>query len=178
MVINKFFIFNIFFTSLFYLSFCQSPLRSQINIGSFIKCVSEKIEKMEINDIPLDDVLSLLITSQTKDYKKLQEKFTKHFKEISPCLKGQIPKFPDGTSFIDLDSIFKEKYDWNSFITCILDKIIDIDMENSPFEKLIDLINEGKYSEALREEFKLRNSGNNIIKSCTATKRRVLENKK
>ena len=58
MVINKFFIFNIF-TSLFYSSFCQSPLRSQINIGSFIKCVSEKIEKMEINDIPLDDVLSL-----------------------------------------------------------------------------------------------------------------------
>ena len=177
MFLNRYLIF-ITFSSLFYLNSCQSLFQNQVDIKklqSFVKCVSDKIQKNEIQNIPPEIVLSLLVTSQQKDYKKLQEIFTKHFEQISDCLAGNIPKMPDGTSVIDINTIFKNKYDWANFITCLMGKINDI--ENSPFKKLIDYINEGKYMDALREEFKLRNNGNMILKSCMTTKIQSLINK-
>ena len=79
---------------------------------------------------------------------------------------------PDGTGVVDLNTIFKEKYDWNNFISCLFNKVKDID--KSPFQKLIEYINEGKYIDALREEFKLRNNGNMILKECMTTKMKEL----
>ena len=160
------------FSSLFYLNICQIDFRNPLNIKklqNFIKCVSEKIQKSEIDDIPLDLVLSLMVnTPQKNDYKKLQELFTKNFDKLAGCLGGSIPKMPDGTSVVDLNSIFKEKYDWDKFISCLMDK--GKNFNNSPFEKLIQYINEGNYYNALREEFKLRNNGNKILQECMPSK--------
>ena len=178
MLSNKIIILAIF-SSLFYLDICQVDFRSQINIKklqSFVKCVSDKIEKSNIEDVPLDLVLSLLVrTPQQRDYKRLQELFTQNFDKISDCLGGTIPKMPDGTSVVDINSVFKEKYDWDHFISCLIDKVKNID--NSPFQKLIQYINEGNYINALREEFKLRNNGNLILKECMTSKMQELLNK-
>ena len=172
MLSNKLFILTIF-SSLFYINICQIDFRSQFNIRkfqSFIKCVSDKIEKSEIDDIPLDSILSLMANNnlQKKDYKKFQELFTKNFEKLASCLVGNVPKMPDGTSVVDLNSIFKEKYDWDNFISCLADKGKNLD--NSPLQKLIQYINEGNYFDALREEFKLRNNGNKILKECLPSK--------
>ena len=161
----------IIFSSLFYLSACQVHFRSieTLRLRSFAKCVENIIEKSNINDIPLDLVLSLLNNPQNADYKKFKETMTKNFDIIKECLiKSNVPKLPDGTSVVDLNNIFKEKYDWKKIIECLVEKVKNID--TSPFKKLIDYINEEKYLEALREEFKLRNNGNSILKECTPAK--------
>ena len=159
------------FASLFYLTVSQLHLRGidTLKLRSFVKCVEDKIEKSNINDIPLDLVSSLLTTPQNVDYKRIQELMTKNFDKIKDCLiKGNIPKMPDGKSLVDLNNIYKEKYDWKKIIECLVDKVNNID--TSPFKKLIEYINEGKYLEALREEFKLRNNGNSILRECVPAK--------
>ena len=170
MISKKNIIFTIF-ASLFYLTTCQLHLRGidTLKLRSFVKCVEDKIEKSNDNDIPLDLVSSLLTTPQNVDYKRIQELMTKNFDKIKDCLiKGNIPKMPDGTRLVDLNNIYKEKYDWKKIIEWLVDKVNNID--TSPFKKLIEYINEGKYLEALREEFKLRNNGNSILRECVPAK--------
>ena len=82
---------------------------------------------------------------------------------------------PDGTRMINLNNVFKDKYDWKKIIECLANKVNNIDI--SPFKKLIEYINEGKYLKALREEFKLKNIGNFILKECTPAKMQSLLNK-
>ena len=82
---------------------------------------------------------------------------------------------PDGTRMINLNNVFKDKYDWKKIIECLANKVNNIDI--SPFKKLIEYINEGTYLKALREEFKLRNNGNFILKKCTLSKMQSLLNK-
>ena len=178
MISKKNIIFAIIY-SLFYLTTCQLNIRNKLDIKklqSFVKCVKDKIEKSNIDDIPLDLISSLLITPQNADYKKIQELLTKNFDKIKDCIiRGNIPIMPDGTRMINLNNVFKDKYDWKKFIECLINKVNNIDI--SPFKKLIEYINEGKYLKALREEFKLRNNGNFILKECTPAKMQSLLNK-
>ena len=171
-MISKNIIILAIFSSLFYLTICQLNIRNQLDIKkfqSFVKCVEDKIEKSNIDDIPLDLISSLLITPQNADYKKIQELLTKNFDKIQDCItRGYIPRMPDGTRMVDLNTVFKDKYDFKKIIECLSNKVNNIDI--SPFKKLIQYINEGKYLEALREEFKLRNNGNLIMKECTPAK--------
>ena len=79
-MISKNIIIFAIFSSLFYLTTCQLNIRNQLDIKkfqSFVKCVEDKIEKSNIDDIPLDLISSLLITPQNADYKKIQELLTK-----------------------------------------------------------------------------------------------------
>ena len=166
--------------SLFSQYLTQTFLPPQLNnksLKDFARCVLDKIEKNELNEISSSQVLSLLVTSQNTDYKKIQEVFTKFYDKIKDCMKGgYIPKLGDGSSLIDLDVILKDKFDWNNFMSCIMENIKDID--NSSFKKLIDYINEKKYIEAAREEFKLRKNGNEILKKCMPVKIASLLSKK
>ena len=166
-------------TSLFSQVIMQSNILPRFNnkkLQSFANCVIEKIDKSEFNEISSQVVLSLMMPSRQTDYKKLRETFTKYFDKISDCLVGgYIPKLPDGSRLINLDEILKTKYDWPNFISCLMSKINDI--EDSPFSKIIKYINEEKYLEAIREEFKLRNKGNEILKECMPVKIGSLLNK-
>ena len=75
-----------------------------------------------------------------------------------------------------MNVLFKDKYDWTEFASCLVNKTIGL--SDSPFNKLIGHIKEGKFYEALREEFKLRSNGNMIVKQCMTTKIKSLFSKK
>ena len=168
------------FILLLVLNNCQHEFQSILNnkkLQTFVKCMKEKIESSDIQNIPMEMVQSLMVNSQKINYQQLQELFTKYYDKIKDCFApGNLPKLPDGTTIVDLNTIFKDKYDWEDFIICLMEKINNLD--DSPFKKLIDLINEEKYYDALREEFKLRNNGNVILKECMPTKILSLLNKK
>ena len=168
------------FASLSILNNCQHDFQNLLNnkkLQSFVKCMKDKIEKSDIKNIPMEMVSSLMVNNQKINYQQLQELFTKYYEKIKDCFPpGNLPKMPDGSNIVNLNTIFKDKYDWKEFITCLMNKIKEID--DSPFKKLIELINEGKYYDALREEFKLRNNGNIILKECMPTKILSLLNKK
>ena len=166
------------FSSLFSQCLTQSLLPTQLNnkkLMDFVRCVTEKIDKSELNELTSQTVLSLMITNKQTDYKKMQETFTKYYDKISDCFKGgYIPKLGDGTSLINLDVLLKSKYNWSDFMQCLTSKVDNI--EESPFKKIVDYINKEKYLDAVKEEFKLRNNGNTILKECMPIKISSLNN--
>ena len=131
------------------------------------------IEKINIGNITLENISSLIINPQKINFKKYQEIFTDNYKKINYCIgKGTIPYFPDGTKIINMNVIIKEKYDWTKFISCLKEQTSKL--KDSLIQKLIEFIKEGNYYDALREEFKLRIKGNFIIKQCIAMKTKPL----
>ena len=152
---------------------CRNIFRKQPNsnkLKDFIKCA---IEKINIGNITLENISSLIINPQKINFKKYQEIFTDNYKKINYCIgKGTIPYFPDGTKIINMNVIIKEKYDWTKFISCLKEQTSKL--KDSLIQKLIEFIKEGNYYDALREEFKLRIKGNFIIKQCIAMKTKPL----
>ena len=155
--------------SLFIIVESKLLLKTQINsirLKNFFKCIEQK---PNLNDINLDEIYSLMNHSRKLNYTKYQELFTNNYHKIKDCVgKNIIPHFPDGTSIVNLNFIFKDRYDWTQFVSCLVNKTIGF--KDSPFQKLIDHIKEGKFYEALREEFKLRTNGNMIVKQCMTNK--------
>ena len=155
--------------SLFIIVESKLLLKTQINsirLKKFFKCIEQK---PNFNDINLDEIYSLMNHSRKHNYTKYQELFTNNYYKIKDCVgKNIIPHFPDGTSIVNLKFIFKDRYDWTQFVSCLVNKTIGF--KDSPFQKLIDHIKEGKFYEALREEFKLRTNGNMIVKQCMTNK--------
>ena len=148
---------NIFFLiiySLLTLSETRLLLKTHINsirLKRFLKCIKEK---PNLSNIVLEEISSLMNHSRNANYTKYQELFTDNYHKIKDCInRNIIPHFPDGTSIINLNVIFKDKYDWTEFTSCLVNKTIGL--MNSPFQKLIDHIKNGQFYEALREEFKL-----------------------
>ena len=144
-------------------------LKTQTNanrLKKFLQCIEQK---PNLNDITLEEISLLMNHLKKLNYTKYQELFTNNYHKIKDCVgKNIIPHFPDGTSIVNLNFIFKDKYDWTKFASCLVNKTIGF--KDSPFNKLIDHIKEGKFYEALREEFKLRTNGNMIIKECMTNK--------
>ena len=163
--------------SLFIIVESKLLLKTQINsirLKKFFKCIEQK---PNLNDINLDEIYSLMNHSRKLNYTKYQELFTNNYHKIKDCVgKNIIPHFPDGTSIVNLNFIFKDRYDWTQFVSCLVNKTIGF--KDSPFQKLIDHIKEGKFYEALREEFKLRTNGNIIVKQCMTNKIKSLFSKK
>ena len=155
--------------SLFIIVESKLLLKTQINsirLKKFFKCIEQK---PNLNDINLDEIYSLMNHSRKLNYTRYQELFTNNYHKIKDCVgKNIIPHFPDGTSIVNLNFIFKDRYDWTQFVSCLVNKTIGF--KDSPFNKLIDHIKEGKFYEALREEFKLRTNGNMIVKQCMTNK--------
>ena len=155
--------------SLFIIVESKLLLKTQINsirLKNFFKCIEQK---PNLNDINLDEIYSLMNHSRKLNYTKYQELFTNNYHKIKDCVgKNIITHFPDGTSIVNLNFIFKDRYDWAQFVSCLVNKTIGF--KDSPFQKLIDHIKEGKFYEALREEFKLRTNGNMIVKQCMTNK--------
>ena len=56
----------------------------------------------------------------------------------------------------------------DSILSCLISKASNIEV--SPVKNLIQNIKDGKFYEALREEFKLRNNGNSIVRECMPVK--------
>ena len=114
--------------------------------------------------------------TQTDNYKKIKDLLTNNLDKIIVCIDFKnIPKFPDGTSILDLNRIFGTKYDWIKFLGCLLTKVTN-KLNESPLQDLIKYIYDGKYHKALREEFKLRNNGNIAVKECMPNKIKALFN--
>ena len=154
--------------------FLFKKIMNEKRLKKFYNCI---MQKQNIGNITID-LVSSLMNNKTKhtNFTKYQQLFTDNFNIIKDCVsKSMIPHFPDGTKIINLNVVFKEKYDWTKFASCLLDKVKGLN--ESPFHQLIEYIKEGKYYLALREEFKLRSNGNMIVKQCMPTKNKVLLNK-
>ena len=141
---------------------------------STVQCITRKGKLSEESSKLLKSALAN--PTQTENYKKVQDLLTNNLDKIIICIDFQnIPKFPDGTSILDLDRIFGTKYDWIKFLGCLLTKVTS-KLNESPLQDLIKNINNGKYHQALREEFKLRNNGNTAVKECMPNKIKALFN--
>ena len=167
------YLYSYIFLSLLLITNSRFILRKQLNsnkLKDFIKCAKEKIN---ISNITLENISSLIINPQKINFKKYQNIFTDNYNKINDCIgKGTIPYFPDGTKIINMNVVIKDKYDWTKFISCLMDQTTKV--KDSLIQKLIEFIKEGNYYVALREEFKLRIKGNNIIKQCISTKTKPL----
>ena len=141
---------------------------------STIQCIASSGKLSEESSKLLKSALAN--PTQTDNYKKVQDLLTNNLDKIIICIDFQnIPKFPDGTSILDLDRIFGTKYDWIKFLGCLLTKVTN-QLNESPLQDLIGNIYDGKYHKALREEFKLRNNGNTAVKECMPNKIKALFN--
>ena len=141
---------------------------------STIECITKKGKLNEQSNELLKSVLAN--PTQTDINKKVEDLLTNNLDKIIVCIDFKnIPKFPDGTSLLNLDRIFGTKYDWIKFLGCLLTKVTT-KLNESPLQDLIKYIYDGKYHNALREEFKLRNNGNTAVKECMPNKIKALFN--
>ena len=143
-------------------------IRNNKNLQIFLKCVIK--QKVLGTDI-LQMIQSIMFTSFSNktNTTQIQESLTNHYEKFISCIeKGVIPKFPDGTSVLNLNKIYGMKYEWMDYLSCLTKKAAKL--TDSPVNDLINLIIRGDYYTALREEFKLRNNGNDIVKECMPTK--------
>ena len=70
------------------------------------------------------------------------------------------------------DKIYEQRYNWKDFLLCLQDSINNAmnnssDDTNSVIKDLIEEIKEGNFLKALREQFRLKRFGNNIISECS-----------
>ena len=141
---------------------------------STIECITKKGKLNEQSNELLKSVMAN--PTQTDIFKKVEDLLTNNLDKIIVCIDFKnIPKFPDGTSILNLDSIFGAKYDWIKFLGCLLTKVTN-KLNVSPLKDLIKYIYDGKYHKALREEFKLRNNGNTDVKECMPNRIKALFN--
>ena len=166
---QKFFFYEILFSS-FIISEPRLLLKKIMNenrLKKFYKCIQQK--QPNIGTISLDLISSLINSTQKTNFTKYQELFTNNFNKIKDCVsQSMIPHFPDGTKIININVILKPKYNWAEFASCLAKKAGELN--SSPFQRLINYIKDGEYYNAIREEFKLRNNGNMIVRQCMATK--------
>ena len=77
--------------------------------------------------------------------------------------------------YVDFDKIYEQRYNWKGFLLCLQDNINNIikdnnnssNNDNSVIKDLIEEIKEGNFLKALREQFRLKRFGNNIISDCS-----------
>ena len=151
-------------------------LKNNKHLKSFVQCVARQ---PNIGKDILGIVQSIMLFSTKNDFNitEIQDILTRNYDKFINCIDGAIPKFPDGTSLINLNKIYAMKYDWIEFLSCLMGKVRDIG--SSSVNNLIQLINKGNYYEALREEFKLRTKGNDLVKQCMNTKiKKLFSNKR
>ena len=75
----------------------------------------------------------------------------------------------------DFDKIYEQRYNWEDFLKCLQDYINNAinndnnisDDTSSVIKDLIEEIKEGNFLKALREQFRLKRFGNNIISDCS-----------
>ncbi len=146
-------------------------------LNDFYKCITEKTvignEALQI----IKSLKSLNEEDLSDAMNKIRELLTNNYDSIKNCLeKGNIPKLPDGTNIINMNKVYSDKYDWTQFSKCLMNKVDIQNIRQSPLNNLINNINDGKYYNALREEFKLRNNGNSILRECIPYKNKILFN--
>ena len=125
---------------------------------STVQCITRNGKLSEESSKLLKSALAN--PTQTENYKKVQDLLTNNLDKIIICIDFQnIPKFPDGTSILDLDRIFGTKYDWIKFLGCLLTKVTS-KLNESPLQDLIKNIN----------------NGNTAVKECMPNKIKALFN--
>lgn len=158
----------------------EGPLSN--DIVKFLECLT-KNAKFNNKDLLKLFLLITNINNGTGDLLSLSQLLLENFQNILPCINmGDLPKFSNGLPLIDYDKFYKMRYDWEKYLKCIVDKSLEVGMKmeeemrkknNKSLEDLVNKIKEGKYQEALKEEFVLRENGNKIVKECIPEK--VLE---
>ena len=169
-----FFIILINLFSIFKFQIINENNSTMNSFQKFVKCIKEKSNTKNKSKEIVNSILDS--SNKNMNISKIQNLLTDNFDKIIDCLDlSNIPKFPDGTSIIDFDKLFATRYDWVQFLACLLTKITT-KLADSPLQNLIKNINEGKYYNAIREEFKLRNNGNSGVRECMTFKLKKLFN--
>ena len=173
------------------LSKCQNPNQSS---GAFHD--DEQLKKL-INCVNNTDnfpsnlrsqILNAWINADGSIYRLIGELLLTQSKEIKNCIpninnnnnenkdKKDEPLY-DGhrNRYVDFDKIYEQRYNWKGFLLCLQDNINNIikdnnnssNNDNSVIKDLIEEIKEGNFLKALREQFRLKRFGNNIISDCS-----------
>ena len=151
-------------------------LRNKKYLQSFLKCV---LKKNGLGSDFIQMIQSIIFSSKPNkiNITHIQERLTDDYENFMDCIdKNIIPKFPDGTSVINVNKIYGMKYDWMEFLSCLTGKVKNL--TDSPVNDLINLIMIKDYYTALRKEFKLRNNGNDIVKECMPSRIKSLYTEK
>ena len=144
----------------------EKESRFKEKISSLLNCLKEKTN---IDKTELDKLLSLLQTYSLDDKQTMIDFFTKNYKLIQVCLSNRkIPKLPDGTHLIDLNTIFAAKFDWAKVTQCLLSKITN--NQTPTVETVLKKIRDGKYFKAVKIGLSFHRNGNSIIKDCLPIK--------
>ena len=150
-------------------------LRNKKYLQSFLKCV---LKKKGLGSDIFQMIQSIMFTSKSSktNITQIQERLNDDYENFLNCIENNIiPKFPDGTSVININKIYGMKYDWMQYLSCLTGKAKNL--TESPVNDFINLIVIKDYYTALRKEFKLRNNGNDIVKECMPTRIKSLYTK-
>ena len=135
-------------------------------ISSLLNCLKEKTN---IDKMKLDELLTLLKTYSLDDKQTIIDFFTKNYKLIQVCLADRkLPKLPDGTRLIDLNTVFSTKFDWSKVTECLLRKIMNNQIPT--VESVLKQIRDGKYFDAVKIGMSFSQNENSIIKECLPIK--------
>ena len=173
------------------LSKCQNPNQSSESFQSdeqlqkLVNCVNNT-ENLSSN--LKTQILNAWINADGSIYRLIGELLLTQSKEIKNCIpninnnnnenkdKKDEPLY-DGhrNRYVDFDKIYEQRYNWKGFLLCLQDNINNIikdnnnssNNDNSVIKDLIEEIKEGNFLKALREQFRLKRFGNNIISDCS-----------
>ena len=174
------------------LSKCQNPNQSS---GAFHD--DEQLKKLincvnNTDNFPSNlksQILNAWINADGSIYRLIGELILTQSQEIRKCIpnnnnenynnnnenkdKKDEPLY-DGhrNRYVDFDKIYEQRYNWKDFLLCLQDSINNAmnnssDDTNSVIKDLIEEIKEGNFLKALREQFRLKRFGNNIISDCS-----------
>jgi hypothetical protein len=173
------------------LSKCQNPNQSSESFQSdeqlqkLVNCVNNT-ENLSSN--LKTQILNAWINADGSIYRLIGELLLTQSKEIKNCIpninnnnnenkdKKDEPLY-DGhrNRNFDFDKIYEQRYNWEDFLKCLQDYINNAinndnnisDDTSSVIKDLIEEIKEGNFLKALREQFRLKRFGNNIISKCS-----------
>ena len=171
------------------LSKCQNPNQSSQSFQD-----DEQIQKLvdcvnNTQNFPSNlksQILSAWINGDGSIYRLIGELLLTQSKDIQNCIpfnnndnnndikNNKDEPLYDGNRNRDFhfDKIYEQRYNWKDFLLCLQDSINNAmnnssDDTNSVIKDLIEEIKEGNFLKALREQFRLKRFGNNIISECS-----------
>ena len=140
----------------------EKEARFKDKISSLLNCLKERTS---IDKMKLDELLSLLKTYSLDDKQTLIDFFTKNYRLIQVCLADRkLPRLPDGSRLVDLNTIFSTKLDWSKVTQCLLNKISNTQMPT--VESVLKQVRDGKYFNAIKISMRFGENGNSIFKDC------------
>ena len=171
------------------LSKCQNPNQSSESFQSdeqlqkLVNCVNNT---ENLSSKLKTQILNAWINADGSIYRLIGELLLTQSKDIQNCIpftnndnnndikNNKDEPLYDGNRNRDFhfDKIYEQRYNWKDFLLCLQDSINNAmnnssDDTNSVIKDLIEEIKEGNFLKALREQFRLKRFGNNIISKCS-----------